>query len=664
MWSIMKKLGSCYGFYDQEEHHQNVHQMKLDPVAVAGGFDCVAMLASAKDICFCRKALQIISDEEVFKTTLRPPLERPKAVMVTTPPKWFPHFLALISFTLLCKSSAGACLMYASYFAVPKADGSARCIFNGKRLSKEHYRVPPPVQLPDFAELLRIICESFQGCTRIFLLSGDWRHWFHQLRMNDKIANHFGLTIKFEGIRHFYNWTCLPMGWSWSPWIAQSVGFGVLILTLHSIGWQVPKSVLEGESPPPFLLLKREAIIIFACLWYDNVLLITNDGDTRTQLFSAFKRTCDAYHVKSKHWQSYGGSSFLTNSVDPKIPEAPHLPIYLGVQFALSLKRHRSSKAQVTLCWRPDPAKEAKWRASIVSGRSAANDNSCTPRKVVTIIGRILWEQHISLRPLLLISDVIDVTRRCAHLAQGGWDVKQASLSLDMRFVCDHAESTLLTFAEWRTAHINGHAHTVTAAADASKLRGGYVVWDQNRSPLTPVGWYWNTHQAAMHIFVKELLSATILIEALCRVHRNTRLQIGIDNSAAAWCLRRLFSTTHHGQELIRRVYRALCDSGNTLDIVQLVSLDNPADVPTRMGKKSAESLADRCERFWRIVDGARSSNHRGHNNAGTVRHDERDLDDDGFESDDGESQLDPDEEFWDILSNMGEDEEVAEEEK
>ena len=142
-----------------------------------------------------------------------------------------------------------------------------------------------------------------------------------------------------------------------------------------------------------------------------------------------------AYHAAIKHWSSYGGVDFLIKSIEREKPEALHLPIYLGVQFALSLKRSRDSMG-VTINWRPDPAKMAKWKLSIDASRDEmSRTKGCTPRAVATIIGRIIWGQHISLRPLLLISDIIDVTRLCAAEAKDGWDCRRASLLPGMKLV-------------------------------------------------------------------------------------------------------------------------------------------------------------------------------------------------------------------------------------
>ena len=150
----------------------------------------------------------------------------------------------------------------------------------------------------DFADLLRLICNTFRNCTRIFLLSGDWRHWFHQMRLHAEVAKYFSLTIKHsvtgqsKAKRTFYNWTCLPMGWSWSPWIAQCVGYGIIILTLLKMGLVIPDSILQADSPPPYILLTHGTSTLFVCLWIDNVLVVTDDGNLCTKFYSAFDQTC------------------------------------------------------------------------------------------------------------------------------------------------------------------------------------------------------------------------------------------------------------------------------------------------------------------------------------------------------------------------------------
>ncbi len=135
-----------------------------------------------------------------------------------------------------------------------------------------------------------------------------------------------------------------PWAGAWSPWVAQSVGYGILIITLSRCGWgEFPElqRIAAAETPPPFILLKIGTATLFICLWYDNVLVLSDNLQIHEIFHSKFRSTCADFTIKLKHWDSYGGTPFLISQIDPEKPEAPHLPEYLGLQFGLSLKRSR-----------------------------------------------------------------------------------------------------------------------------------------------------------------------------------------------------------------------------------------------------------------------------------------------------------------------------------
>jgi hypothetical protein len=60
------------------------------------------------------------------------------------------------------------------------------------------------------------------------MIIGDLRHWFHQLSIAFK--KYVGVATR-EGV---YLWRTLPMGLSWSPYVAQAIG--LLMLTYHESG--------------------------------------------------------------------------------------------------------------------------------------------------------------------------------------------------------------------------------------------------------------------------------------------------------------------------------------------------------------------------------------------------------------------------------------------
>ena len=143
-----------------------------------------------------------------------------------------------------------------------------------------------------------------------------------------------------------------------------------------------------------------------------------------------------------------------------------------------------------------------------------------------------------------------------------------------------------------------------------------------------------------------------LTIETLCRTCSGCLIRLGVDNSAAAWCLRRMFSSTKHGLELIFRAYKALTSANNTLEIVQLTSADNPADVPTRKGIKDSVDFTTRCSLFWRVMEGHRPSQPKPNRSKGIIRHAERTVVEED-ESDEEENEEDPDDTLWDEIEEQ-----------
>jgi hypothetical protein len=136
-------------------------------------------------------------------------------------------------------------------------------------------------------------------------------------------------------------------------------------------------------------------------------------------------------------------------------------------------------------------------------------------------------------------------------------------------------------------------------ATDSSKLHWGACVWNDERHMQKCQDGAWNSKILPASIFIKELTVAVFSIETLCRDHQNTKIFVLIDNTAAASVLRKLASCTHAGTELASRVDRALSRSGNSIEVLHIVSEQNPADSPSR--KRRVE--ADRVSAMWALID-------------------------------------------------------------
>ena len=134
------------------------------------------------------------------------------------------HFEQLGCWQVVECSSFQELVFISTYFAVAKNTEVARAIFNGRRLSAS-FRPPPVVNLLDIPEMIRTLATlCHEGRLSCLLL--DFRHFFHQIPLGKEVRRFFGLRIDND----FFQWKCLPMGWSFSPRIAQSISWMITLL--------------------------------------------------------------------------------------------------------------------------------------------------------------------------------------------------------------------------------------------------------------------------------------------------------------------------------------------------------------------------------------------------------------------------------------------------
>lgn len=115
-------------------------------------------------------------------------------------------------------------LNFSSYFSVPKNEEFDRAIFNGKAFS-ELWNNPPNMNTADISSLLKRMQQHVNSRRKMYVVSGDLRHWFHQLRAPDWLRDYLGIHIR--GGR-YYKWNTIPMGLKHSPWCAQSIAWCLL----------------------------------------------------------------------------------------------------------------------------------------------------------------------------------------------------------------------------------------------------------------------------------------------------------------------------------------------------------------------------------------------------------------------------------------------------
>ncbi len=585
--------------------------LELDeiPSSLIGQCRLSALMEHTKDdvIVFMMRAILLLTSLPFFTQMVIPP------DFTSGPPthvRWARHVGQLICCGLfVAVPVAREIKAFASYFGIAKADKKGcRTIFNGKIFSGKCAR-PPTTNLPDITDVLRalgVMCHQSGPCS---IITGDVRHMFHQLPMDEHIANYFGLKFKeddWDAVKKFSNdklpadWNgllrlrSLPMGFAFSPWAAQSIGFGMLIIALERAGVSGLCLWKSLQNPPPMIKLydDKGKMFLLAVLWYDNLLVATTNHALSSAIEKQIRVTFnDDFTLQLKELERFNSKALKRTS--------SRYPSYLNLEFRTSMKRGRDGRSLFTLEWCPLQKKRDKWLAC-----TALIGTSIACRTLAKIVGTILWAHHVRLTPLCRLQRLMDLVRRSASKASefSSWDAA-VSLAPD--------EIGLLTQAiadagkeVWSSAPCPDDHLPIYVATDSSSWRWAYVVWpvrrgtnDANMSDASD----WDANMMGASIFLKELLCLTLAVERLCAHHQQRKIVAFVDNTAACHVARRLASSTHGGSELAVRIADALQRSNCTLEVIHIASSQNPADTPTRSYKR--DLLDNRVASMWRCLE-------------------------------------------------------------
>jgi hypothetical protein len=534
----------------------------------------------------------------------------------------------------------------------------ARTIFNGKLLSQSG-QPPLPCGLRDLAELCITLAKFFRGSSALYGTVGDFRHFFHQFGLSEDISLHFVLRVG----EAFFRWALLPMGWSWSPVIAQSATITMLLIALETAKFDTTAYKAAG-AVPCFLMvthLTNPAVRCFATAWYDNVFCLVNDHDIAGKVHRAIRETV-------KGFQSDGGKTIWKDLMRFRLDENGVTPYndevigkvvksYLGLEFRF--RSHESS----TLPKRPrTDGPEAlrsgtegylEWRPSsdhltkLSNLKALLELTTLTARQIARIAGTIIWHKHVTLKPLFEVATVIHVISTVSKTKKH-WNEKFTMTSAWREVLLDGLESVNLR--EWIHPPVPTRIERfIRSATDASKLRLGWAWWppspdDIPRMKLRSRRWATFPGMEDANIFLKELLAAVLFIEFICVEYQGVCIVLAMDNSAAAAVLRRMYSRTQYGLELAIRAQMALDTAHNSLQIMLVTSEQNAcADRPSR--NRTPTDLEERL--FLSQIDSwiahsfAPSSNRKPYSGNADVRHSECDVDyDSGSEHDDLESEV------------------------
>jgi len=336
--------GTASGNADATAHKPaaRAKQPALDPVNCAG--------------CTNRRALHsaaLASGWETFvaaTSILFVPGEFERRVLREMPPKWgigrqtrswmLMTVLLLSTFNIVEEvTQREGFVLFCALFCVAKNAEQLRLIFDGRTLN-ELCHTPPPISLPSIVEVL-----ARANAARL-VISGDLRHYFHQLSTPSQVGRFLGVKCG----KKFFKYKTLPMGLSWSPHIAQSISF--LLLTHREKGAKNffdTDAFMQGQRLPKEVTVLKDGVPVgFAVIVYDNFGIFLDIDDKKFAKEIADRLIANARHfnIKWKELQILAATATLwivkdeiTQSKETRewVPyDKKKPPHFLGVELDLS----------------------------------------------------------------------------------------------------------------------------------------------------------------------------------------------------------------------------------------------------------------------------------------------------------------------------------------
>ena len=348
----MNRLFKSYGLnapYDGIPAGADASSLLLDPIDCAGK----AKLRTIFDRGISRgfhfvDIIQTILVYGFFLSLLISPIHKIMEIAPTSG-KWRDHLRVLSDCSILESVPKSQLLGFARYFAVPKSDGKARAIFNGRLLSTL-FRTPRNTNLPPIKNILELISRF-----GVFYSCGDWRHMFHQFRMNDAVSNWFGMELGGKT----YRYSTLPMGFSYSPVIAQSIAWCILLEAVCRAKLAKPEDFTDLNATPEFIILRNAKGLPygFVSVWYDNVIAGFLSSQPRDDFHTALETLCGPEHFNVAFKGSLGKYSLKDMKPDG---DAKKRLKYLGMEFSCRKRSRESDAYEVQL--RHDPDRMSRWQ--------------------------------------------------------------------------------------------------------------------------------------------------------------------------------------------------------------------------------------------------------------------------------------------------------------
>lgn len=619
---------------DPTEDRRPTSELKLDEILVARAMDRkrVSHMATTCSLTFALQAIGWLSNVKPLWKGGHAPAPNLASVSARTSTGYISHLDKLIQYNVLLEvTDPHGILRYISkYFAIPKSDGSARSIFNGKHLS-DFFTAPPPVNIPDFGDVCRLMNQLFtiSRGRGFYSYTSDIRHWFHQIGVDDDVTSFFGLCCGPKNCPRWFRWQCLPMGWSFSPRICQCLAWSLLLfnesIAANDDGLRRARRELRNAEHPPrhvTLYNNRHEEIGFITLTYDNIGVFCTDHNIFMALTNKIDANLKSANVQLKEFEIRTPIDlFFTDPERPKKEPSTEEPDasreskpvdrpvrslpgggirYLGVEYGFMRDEHGRN---ARLVWRHEFSRVEKWVPFLTKDRSCFS-----AREAAKLLGIILWNCTIRQEPLCAQPIIMEALSTLAKAVDGRrhlWDQPYhipENHQVAMQQCIERIRSN-----EWISTNKPKTGDVKYLFSDASSTGFGYVLVnllakthiEENRGCFP-------ASLADQHIFLKELAAAVWSIVWLMEKHkwRHTKICIVTDNAAVYYALRAMHSGNAIARQWLQQLHEKLQLQSNEIQVFQVRSENNPADEPSRNKPLDTDRLRRGCEALCAATQG------------------------------------------------------------
>jgi hypothetical protein len=260
------------------------------------------------------------------------------------------------------------------YFSVPTTPTHERAIMDCRSVN-QLVRAPPQLLLVGMHEIvwaLLLFSTPAMG-------SADFRHFFWQVPLASGDAQWFGI----RGGKTGYAVRCMPMGFAWSPYLAQLIS---TILLVSRCAYSH-----DAWSGRPVICFRQDGeLVAIGIIFYDNFLVVASSVGVRDRILDSFRRNVRSAGAVIKGCEGEDGGIVRSRTE----------VVFLGVRFQLT---------STGLRWAHDERNINRWFPDLLSMHSLSS------RDVYQRVGVIIWNATVGLSPMIKIANSLDIMAEVAN---------------------------------------------------------------------------------------------------------------------------------------------------------------------------------------------------------------------------------------------------------